>query len=301
MEIENLVFEGGGIKGVAYIGAIKSLIENQIYSNIKRVSGASVGSLTALLLSLGYSYDEIYDEIMSFDFKSLLDDSFGVIRDTIRVLSHYGWHPGKVLSNWVEELIVKKTGNHALTFLDLHKLNLGPDLYVLVSNLSTGKVEIFSYECDCNFPISIIVRASMSVPLMFKAIKINDNLYVDGGLLNNFPIRIFDQRRFIDQNDDRSSCINYGTIGFRLGNNMASESINRIDSFPAYINALVDSMMSLQELRHSDESDWVRTIQIPTFDYTLMDFDLNESDKNILIQSGYNAVNDFFEKELSNE
>ena len=64
-EYENLVFEGAGIRGIAYSGVIKKLEENGIMDGIKKVGGTSAGAITSLMVSLGYSADEIYDIISS--------------------------------------------------------------------------------------------------------------------------------------------------------------------------------------------------------------------------------------------
>ncbi|XP_062594046.1 uncharacterized protein LOC134255531 [Saccostrea cucullata] len=64
---KNLIFEGGGAKGIAYPGALKALEEVGILKKIKRFAGTSVGSITATMAALGYSSTEIR-EVMSTDF-----------------------------------------------------------------------------------------------------------------------------------------------------------------------------------------------------------------------------------------
>ena len=55
---ENLIFEGGGVKGIAYVGVFQELQDREIIGNIKRVGGTSAGAINAVLLSLGYSLQE---------------------------------------------------------------------------------------------------------------------------------------------------------------------------------------------------------------------------------------------------
>jgi len=62
--IKNLVFEGAGVRGIAYAGAIKELENNKLISQIEKVGGTSAGAITAMMLALGYSSDEI-GEIIS--------------------------------------------------------------------------------------------------------------------------------------------------------------------------------------------------------------------------------------------
>lgn len=74
--IENIVFEGAGIRGIAYAGAIKELEQKGLLQNVKRVSGTSAGAITALLLSLNYSSTEIATIINSTSFKKFNDGRF---------------------------------------------------------------------------------------------------------------------------------------------------------------------------------------------------------------------------------
>ena len=57
----NLVFEGGGVKGIAYVGAMQVLEEKSILADIQRVGGTSVGAINALLFALGYDNNEQRD------------------------------------------------------------------------------------------------------------------------------------------------------------------------------------------------------------------------------------------------
>lgn len=91
--IENLVCEGGGVKGLVYAGALKVMEENGVLQNIKRVAGSSAGGIVSLLLAVGYSPSEI-ESVMKdeVDFKSLMDRR--VSFDPTRVISAAGMKVG---------------------------------------------------------------------------------------------------------------------------------------------------------------------------------------------------------------
>lgn len=91
--IENLVFEGGGIKGLAYGGAVEVLEERDILKDVKRVAGSSAGGITAMLLCLGYNSSEI-TRIMSeeIDFQQLMDRR--VEWDPTRIINAKGMKAG---------------------------------------------------------------------------------------------------------------------------------------------------------------------------------------------------------------
>ena len=73
-QFRNLIFEGGGVKGIAYVGAMQVLEQRQILKNIKRVGGTSAGAINALLFALGYTIVEQRDILNSTDFKEFMDD-----------------------------------------------------------------------------------------------------------------------------------------------------------------------------------------------------------------------------------
>lgn len=102
-KIKNLVFEGGGVKGVAYIGAINVLSEKGILQGIEQVAGNSAGAITAGLVALRYSAEEIEKAVFDMDFNSFEDD-----KSYRRVKSEYGLYAGDVFLEWMTDLIVKK-------------------------------------------------------------------------------------------------------------------------------------------------------------------------------------------------
>ncbi len=119
---KNLVFEGGGVKGIAYVGALQVLHDQDILANISRVGGTSAGAINAVLLSLHYSLDETRKVLWSLDFNNFMDDSWGVVRDTDRLVNDFGWYKGDFFRSWMGELVKRKVGNEHATF------RLYPDL-----------------------------------------------------------------------------------------------------------------------------------------------------------------------------
>ena len=87
----NLVFEGGGVKGIAYCGALGILDERDILSKIHRVGEASTGAINTSLLALEYTVDEVRDFLAGLDFNDFGDDNFGIIRDSKRLFQEFGW------------------------------------------------------------------------------------------------------------------------------------------------------------------------------------------------------------------
>jgi hypothetical protein len=104
-KFKNIVFEGGGVKGIAYGGALLRLEEIVTLSEIERVAGTSAGAITACLLAVGYDANSISKIIASTDFSKFEDDTFLFIRDIYRLIKHYGWNRGDTFEKWLGDLI----------------------------------------------------------------------------------------------------------------------------------------------------------------------------------------------------
>ena len=156
----NLIFEGGGVKGIAYVGAMQTLKQAGILSDIQRVGGTSAGAINATLFALGFSNAEQSKILKKLDFNNFMDDSWGAVRDTDRLINKFGWYKGDFFHEWVGKLIKKKLGTPNATFRDL-KESQKKDLYVYGTNLSTRFGEVFSYVSDKSY------KCQRSIPIEF--------------------------------------------------------------------------------------------------------------------------------------
>lgn len=190
MYIENLVFKGGGVLGMSYSGALEILESRGILSNIKGLAGTSAGAAVATMVAIGYSSKEIRTHLENTDFKK-----FGDGRNFIGILRKYGIYKGEYLLNWLETLIEQKTGIKNLTFKQLHAI-AEKNLKIFACDLDLSSLKEFSVEKTPNVVVAEALRASMSIPLLFHAYKFkdsnpNDHIYIDGGVIYNFPITAF--------------------------------------------------------------------------------------------------------------
>ena len=320
---KNLVFEGGGVKGIAYVGALRELEQRQILPNIQRIAGTSAGAINAVLLALGYTLDETSAILARLDFRSFKDDSWGVGRDAKRLLTEFGWYRGDYFRKWIGGLIEDKTGNENATFNDFRNAGF-KDLYLVGTNLSTGFSEVFSYEHTPRMPVADAARMSMSIPLFFSAVRnARRDVYVDGGVLRNYPIKTFDRAKYIDpelvlkhglepgyyKETNRTKpglssdyLYNKETLGFRLD---SKEEIamfrdgavvphEDIEDFFDYGWALIKTVLGAQENAHLHSDDWQRTIYIDTLGVGTTDFDLSDKKKEDLMDSGAKGTEKYF-------
>lgn len=324
---KNLVFEGGGVKGIAYVGALKELKKRKILQSVERVGGTSAGAINAILIGLNYSEKETREILWNLDFNNFLDDSWGYIRDTKRLIEEFGWYKGDFFRTWIGNIIRKKTGNSEATFADINALkqNKGfKDIYLIGTNLSTRFSEVFSFEHTPRMCLADAVRISMSIPLFFKAVRsVRDDIYVDGGLLRNYPVKLFDREKYItkdgharttDYYDNINEKIskfqrpiakyiyNKETLGFRLDSkeeiamfrDKAEPQHYKIKDIFDYIWGIVETYMEGQQNNHLHSDDWQRTIYIDTLGVKTTDFDLDDSKKRALIKSGEEGVKQYF-------
>ena len=205
----NLALEGGGIRGLAYPGAIKVLEQKGIMKNIEKVAGTSAGAITALMVCLDYSSYEMDSVFRSLKIQQFNDGKF-IFGKIHRLKNEYGIFKGEKFDKWLGKLIEYKTGNANTTFAELHQLHQNnkrfKDLYCTGTNIIKQNLQIFSWEITPYMQLKTAVHISGSIPVYYKpvaidsswdevSIKNNKNkfdLYVDGGMINNFPINLFD-------------------------------------------------------------------------------------------------------------
>jgi len=118
------VFEGAGIRGIAYAGVVQELENQNILPQIKKTGGTSAGAITALLISLNYNSAEIEAIVGSTNFKKFNDGRFLFAGGVNRLNKYFGWYRGNRVENWLEKIIEAKTGNANITFKDLKNKGL---------------------------------------------------------------------------------------------------------------------------------------------------------------------------------
>ncbi|XP_078571605.1 uncharacterized protein LOC144859186 [Branchiostoma floridae x Branchiostoma japonicum] len=199
---ENLVIEGGGARGVAYVGALRVLESAGILQNIKRVAGVSAGAITATFVALGLSCADVAQQAEVDMGKILI--SGGYLQTLIKPLNlyrRYGWETGDGFLAFFGGILEKctrkdgKPGNPDVTFKQLYNMS-GIELCIVVTNLDQMTEEYCHVKTTPNLPIRKAVRMSMSIPGLFEPVLTDyhgdKEFYVDGGVICNYPLHSFD-------------------------------------------------------------------------------------------------------------
>jgi len=284
---KNLVLEGGGVKGIAYVGALKELENEKILQDIKNVAGTSAGAITATLLALDYTVDEIKNIMFNLDFSHFVDKSKWKTKNIYDIITKFGMAKGDYFESWINKIIHTKIGSPA-TFKTLYELKNTRNLKIIGTNLSKKSIEIFSNLTAPNTPISTAVRISMSIPLFFQAVKYNDSLYIDGGLFWNYPLSIYDE-----------GFTNIYTLGLRIDSTTTPVKMQEI-SFVNYLKMLISIILNQQDSKHILKQDWKRTISIYDENVNSINFNISNETKLALIKSGKNAVMTYFKNQKKN-
>ncbi len=311
-EIKNLVFEGAGIRGIAYAGVIEELEKSELLHNIEKVGGTSAGAITALMVALGYTSTEINAIISNTNFNKFNDGRYIFIGGIVRMKNRFGWYRGDRSLKWLEDIIEHKTQHADVTFEELSLMGY-KDLYVTATCLNRQKLIVFSKESYPAMKIKDAVRISMSIPLYFQAIFIDSlgtvyknpdenkdlDIVVDGGITGNFPIFMFDSLAEVNQKQTRIP--DYRTIGFRIDSDsqiqsdLLSKELAPIDivSFNDYITAFYVFVLENLNRNSLTKDDWQRTISISSAGISPRIKKLSKSQKEKLINSGKESVRRF--------
>jgi NTE family protein len=314
--IRNLVFEGAGIRGIAYAGVIESLEGAGIMSNIERVGGTSAGAITAAMLSVGYSSEEIIEVISKMKLQKFNDGKFLFIGGISRTRKKFGWYRGEKFAKWMGQVLEQKTGNSDITFRELHEGNY-KDLYVVGTSLSKQKAVILSYETYPEMRVKDAVRISMSIPLYYQAVFVDSvgNVYkrqneaknldvmVDGGIIGNFPIYLFDSTG-VDSLGNEIRIPNRQTLGVRIDSEeqIRNDTLERelaphnIVSLNDYFTAFYVMVIENLNRVNLTDSDWSRTISVSAENISPKVRKLSKDEKATLINSGRIYTQYYFDK-----
>lgn len=289
MEIDG-VFSGGGIKGFAIIGACEEIEKRGM--RFKRVAGTSAGSIIAALIAAKYSSKEIYQLISDIDLKKFLDKRhslthFPVIR-WINLYWRLGLYKGNELERWMSEKLAEK-GIH--TFSDLPPQTLR----VIASDLTNGRLIVIPDDLvqfginPSTFPIAKAIRMSCSIPYFFEPVKLRtshgNNIVVDGGVLSNFPMWLFDKENVQKERP---------VLGIKLSHHHSEQPKNEIKNAIQLFEALFVTMKDAHDSRYISRKHEKNIIFIPTKGVVATEFELSDDNIQELMELGSEQAKIFF-------
>ncbi len=277
------IFGGGAIRGLAYLGALRAMKETGI--NIKSFAGSSVGAVFAAYASLNYTYEE-FEEI----FKEVNFDLFRDVR--LDLTKKFAISKGEHFLDWIRTGIEKKFyadkyekgKNKPVTFKDIDK-----DFFVITTNINGCTPYIFSKYTTPDFEIAQAVLISTSLPGLLEPCEFENNVLIDGDIMKSWPMwRICD---ILCPKDCR-------VIEFRLE---GAKCWPNVKNSVEYLNAVFATMSNfateyiMQTYQPKDKFDYIK---IDTDHILPVQFTLPQSERDKLVEIGYNTTLEYFKKTL---
>jgi NTE family protein len=319
MVIKNLVFQGGGVKGIAYVGALQVLQAQDLLRTVEKVAGTSAGAITAALVAVGATAEEMQAILGGTDFASFMDGKGWYVGDAVRLVEKFGIYKGEEFEQWCRKqlgtLTERVTGKAQpdLTFAQLSAMAAQDPshfrhLYVVTTNLTRQTPEVFSAQTRPDVPLWQAVRMSMSIPLFFEAFQFNGEVYVDGGISWNYPIDLFDglmRQPVIGKPAvpaEVGVCME--TLGFSLGTKEQIEHQEKYGTPPAvpinglesYTKALFSFLLDAANQLRLDPDSLMRTIFIDNANVSTTDFTLSDALKQKLVDNGILATSEWLKR-----
>jgi len=270
IDVENLVFSGGNLKGIIYAGCIAALEDYDLIPKIKRVSATSVGSLFAFGMLLGYTSIQIKELVHKINLHFLKDISADNI---LGFPINFGIDSGNKIENVLRILIKKKGYLPEITFEQFYE-RVGVEFIVVGSCISQERKKTFSYKETPDFEIVRAIRISCGLPFLYNTVKIDDDVYGDGCLFENTPISYFTS----------TEEMLYKTIAF----NINAKTIQYEHKLSNYVlklyNCMANTISNLQLEKYQEYLIDLTEIDLKSA------LDITTEEKEKLIDYGYRAT-----------
>jgi predicted acylesterase/phospholipase RssA len=188
--MDTLILSGGGMKGMAELGALHHMESLGILQNITTIAGSSAGSTIGLLLIIGYRPVEIYHFFMNADLKKFTNIN------AYNLFNKLGLDDGKRFIFVMKKFFRAKGVDPNIKFKQLYR-KTKKILIVTGACVNDKNTYYFSHETEPNMRVMDALRISVSIPIVYTPRKFKGKVFIDGGITDNYPISMFKHK--IDQ------------------------------------------------------------------------------------------------------
>ena len=268
---DTIVLGGGGMKCIATLGAIQYVYDYGCPHKIRKYSGTSAGSMICLLLIVGYTPIELVVYICTQRVvESLLP------ADIVSLIKGCGALAFEKIERHIRKMVSSKLGKDVVTLKELHELT-DKTLICATYNMTKNACEYVSFETHPDLDCVTAVRMSSSIPIVFAECIVNGDLYLDGGVVDNFPISV------VKPDDTVFGCVLF-TKYDRLDKNRIIGLLRIVTS--------VSSNFYIQRMISTYTAAKILTIFLENTD--VFDFELTSVTRLDLFSKGYNSAVEFF-------
>jgi len=278
IDFDTIVLCGGSGKGLTILGSLQYVTEHKNWDKIKTFIGTSSGAIICFLLSIGYTPVEIiiylcthrlFEKVLHFNILNMINGngaiSFSVYQEIL------------------EKMTIAKIG-HLPRMEEIYN-KYGHMLIFATYNLTEQKVEYLSHENYPDLPCLTALRMSCNLPLIFEKYNYNNCFYVDGGLVDNFPIDIADK-------------LGKKSLGITIENKL-EKNVTEYKNIIEYIYTL----LSIPSAKYLDEKIKNKTnscvvVKLECDEISNFNFNIDNIKKLDLFSSGYNQIRDKLEQNI---
>lgn len=308
----DLVLAGGGVKGIGHVGAIAALRDGGY--TFPRVAGTSAGSIVGALAAAGMTSERMLEVMGALDWQRFRDpdpiDRIPLLGPAASVLLDHGIYEGDYVREWLGNQLAELGVE---TFGDLRipdpESSLEPDenyrLVVMATDITRGELVRLPWDYRDRYGldpddqlVADAVRASVSIPLFFEPVTLahsdgTTSTLVDGGVLSNYPIDVF------DRTDGRLP--RWPTFGVTLLPRLPAGNVQLFPALglfqrglPHYLECLVTTTVVGRDQAYLAKP-WVqaRTIEVETSGVGVVEFDVDDAGRAALHAAGYAAASEF--------
>jgi hypothetical protein len=297
-----LILSGGCMKTISTLGSLQYCYETNLLSNIETYVGTSAGAMICFFLAIGYTPIEI---ITYLCVNNVFKD---VVLDIRGMLNHTGAVSYAIVQDTLEKMTISKIG-YLPTFTDIKNL-FNKNLVITTYNFTKGELEYLNFDNTPTMPVLVALRMTSSLPLVFEPFEYMKNVYIDGGIVENFPLRyIAEVVPQTPDNPDKPVINTHHILGIIIEfNNHESEAS---DESPAPKNTMHDfNELNILEyiykllaipleqnlkycLKEAEKNSDTDIIRIHS-KINMFNFDLDTHDKLEYFSDGYNVALHYF-------
>jgi len=267
-----LIMSGGGIKGVAHIGALQALENMNLLENINTFAATSIGSLIVSMYIIGYKPDELWDFIKEFEFSNLKSINI------TNLLKQYGLDSGIKIEYLIQRLIKAKGYDEKITMKELYEITK-KKLIISTVCLNKQSVEYLSYDKYPDLSLYEAIRMSISIPGYYVPKIYKNEYYIDGGCIDNYPIHLY--------NDKLEK-----VIGIYL--NESKKDYIKINNLEEYLKTVLFCFMEGATYNSKKGYDKY-TIDINLESINAIDYGVSLKEKEYMYNIGYKKTMEFIE------
>ena len=217
MTIKHMVISGGGPSGLVAYGVIKQLALQKVLDifSLETIYTSSVGSIFGVVVTLGYDWEWLDDYFIKRPWNKILEIDPTILMNSFTDKGIYGL---EIYQKLLEPLLTAKNLSSTITLQEYYEYN-NIELHIFTSDLNKDiplSIDM-SYKTHPDLPLVKAIYMSASFPFLFKPLCENGSCFIDGGLLNNYPMQncidnIKKKNKINENNKSEEDCVNYDEI-----------------------------------------------------------------------------------------